>query len=188
MNKRVPGTALHEAAKKLIIDDSIFKNLSTYDYTPVPELETVIFNGPATIVFWADKTKTIVKCEDSDEYNPELGILRCIAKKAVGNSINIDRMLLTAQNSKKRMDNTRICVTEVDSASDVGVSRFYKVKNILRYDRIKVLRNETQIGEYTDLAVIGPFGNIEVHHVTETPAQIEKMIKEAQKSTITFKK
>ena len=25
-------------------------------------IENVIFNGPATIVFWSDKTKTVIKC------------------------------------------------------------------------------------------------------------------------------
>lgn len=33
----------------------------------------VIFNGPATIVFWNDGTKTVVKCSDGDEYDPESG-------------------------------------------------------------------------------------------------------------------
>lgn len=49
------------------------------------EIEKVIFNDPATIVFWADGTKTVVKCGDEDVYDYQTGLLMCIAKKAFGN-------------------------------------------------------------------------------------------------------
>ena len=51
----------------------------------VPEIKNVIFNDPATIVFWEDGTKTVVKCQDGDEFDPEKGLAMAIAKKAYGN-------------------------------------------------------------------------------------------------------
>ena len=51
----------------------------------IPEIKNVIFNDPATIVFWEDGTKTVVKCQDSDEFDPEKGLAMAIAKKAYGN-------------------------------------------------------------------------------------------------------
>ena len=51
----------------------------------IPEIKNVIFNDPATIVFWDDGTKTIVKCQDGDEFDPEKGLAMAIAKKAYGN-------------------------------------------------------------------------------------------------------
>ena len=45
----------------------------------------VIFNGPATIVMWMDGTKTIVKCQDGDTFDPEKGLAMAISKKAFGN-------------------------------------------------------------------------------------------------------
>lgn len=51
------------------------------------EIKNVIFNDPATIVFWADGSKTIVKAEN-DEYDPEKGLAMAIAKKALGNKGN----------------------------------------------------------------------------------------------------
>ena len=51
----------------------------------LPEIKKVKFNGPATIVFWADGTKTVVKCQDGDDYSEEVGLAMCIAKKAFGN-------------------------------------------------------------------------------------------------------
>ena len=51
-------------------------------------IKDVIFNDPATIVLWTDGTKTVVKCQNDDEYDPEKGLAMCIAKKALGNKGN----------------------------------------------------------------------------------------------------
>ena len=50
------------------------------------EIKKVHFNDPATIVLWADGTKTVVKCGEEDIYDPQTGLLMCIAKKAFGNT------------------------------------------------------------------------------------------------------
>lgn len=50
----------------------------------------VIFHDPATIVFWDDGTKTVVKCQEGDTYNKELGFALCFAKKAMGNQSNFN--------------------------------------------------------------------------------------------------
>lgn len=52
----------------------------------LPEIKNVKFNGPATIVFWADGTKTVVKCQDGDDYSKEVGLAMCIVKKVFGNT------------------------------------------------------------------------------------------------------
>lgn len=51
------------------------------------EIENVIFNGPATIVFWSDGTKTVVKC-NNDLYDKEKGLAMAIVKKFLGNEGN----------------------------------------------------------------------------------------------------
>lgn len=48
-------------------------------------IRNVIYNNPATIVKWRDGTKTVVKCQDGDTYNPETGLAMCIIKKLYGN-------------------------------------------------------------------------------------------------------
>lgn len=50
----------------------------------IPFIKNVIFNEPATIVFWTDDTKTVVKCQN-ETYDPEKGLAMAIAKKALGN-------------------------------------------------------------------------------------------------------
>ena len=52
--------------------------------TQVPAIKDVIFNPPATIIIWEDKTKTVVKCGEKDIYDPEKGMAMAISRKALG--------------------------------------------------------------------------------------------------------
>lgn len=56
------------------------------------EIVKVIFSDPATIVFWADGTKTVVKCQEGDEYSKETGLAMAIAKKVFGNKGNFNEV------------------------------------------------------------------------------------------------
>lgn len=48
-------------------------------------IKKVIFNDPATIVFWSDGSKTVVKCQENDKYDKMTGLAMAISKKAFGN-------------------------------------------------------------------------------------------------------
>lgn len=69
--------------------------LQGFCFTPLmPEIKDVIFNDPATIVFWKDGTKTVVKCqkETGDVYSKETGLAMAMAKKAYGNKGNFNNV------------------------------------------------------------------------------------------------
>lgn len=51
------------------------------------EIERVIFNNPATIVFWKDGAKTVVKAVD-EPFDEEKGLAMAIVKKVYGNKGN----------------------------------------------------------------------------------------------------
>lgn len=51
------------------------------------KIKDVIFNNPATIVFWSDGTKTVVKA-DNEPFDPEKGLAMAISKKFLGNKGN----------------------------------------------------------------------------------------------------
>ena len=61
-----------------------YSNCTFSDYG----IKRVIFHDPATIVFWTDGTKTIVKTGPDDTYNPEVGLAMCISKKALGDGFH----------------------------------------------------------------------------------------------------
>lgn len=54
--------------------------------TNAAAIKRVIFNPPATIVYWSDCTKTVVKCNVNDIFDPEKGLAMAIAKRCVGNT------------------------------------------------------------------------------------------------------
>ena len=54
-------------------------------------IEKVIFNGPATIVIWADGSKTVVKCMEGDIYDPEKALMMCVMEKMLGSKGNTKR-------------------------------------------------------------------------------------------------
>lgn len=54
--------------------------------TNAAAIKRVIFNPPATIVYWSDCTKTVVKCNVNDIFDPEKGLAMAIAKRCAGNT------------------------------------------------------------------------------------------------------
>ena len=49
------------------------------------KVKRVIFNDPATIIFWDDNTKTVVKCQEGDTFDKEKGFVMAYLKKMLGN-------------------------------------------------------------------------------------------------------
>lgn len=49
------------------------------------EITKVIFNDPATIVFWSDGKKTVVRTQNGDQFDPEKGLAMAISKRVLGN-------------------------------------------------------------------------------------------------------
>lgn len=52
-------------------------------FTP-DSIKKVIYNDPATIIFWSDGTKTVVKCMEDEDYDPEKGFMAAVTKKVFG--------------------------------------------------------------------------------------------------------
>lgn len=55
-------------------------------------IKKVIFNNPATIVFWSDGTKTVAKAHGKDKFDKEIGLTVCIAKRALKNKKKWDEV------------------------------------------------------------------------------------------------
>lgn len=52
------------------------------------DVKDIHFSGPATIVFWKDGTKTVVKCQEGEYYDPKEGIKYALLKKLAGGTSN----------------------------------------------------------------------------------------------------
>ena len=74
------------------IRDSICYRL-TGTHLKETKVKNVIYNDPATVVYWSDGTKTVVKCQPGDAYSPLMGFLMAALKKSCGNKGNYNEML-----------------------------------------------------------------------------------------------
>lgn len=49
-------------------------------------IKKVIFNPPATVVYFSDGSKTVVRCSKNDTFDKEKGLALALAKRACGNT------------------------------------------------------------------------------------------------------
>lgn len=70
---------------------------STISYSIVtnkaPEVKKVIWNDKACIVIWKDDTKTVVKCQEGDNWNNEVGLMAAFSKKLFGNDNTFNKVI-----------------------------------------------------------------------------------------------
>lgn len=50
------------------------------------KIKDVIYSNPATIVFWDDGTKTVVRCGKDETFDPEKGLAMAISKRVLGSN------------------------------------------------------------------------------------------------------
>lgn len=56
-------------------------------------VKKLIYHGPATIVYWADGKKTVVKCMDGDTFDPMAGFCAALAKKVYGSTGTVKQII-----------------------------------------------------------------------------------------------
>lgn len=101
---------IHNLANKKTKDSAISAN-NLYNTF---EVKDILINGPATIVFWTDGTKTVVKCGAEDLYDAEKAVAMCFMKKALG-SRSMHKLFDLAEDRKTEYDNqfTRLSLKEM---------------------------------------------------------------------------
>lgn len=52
----------------------------------IPDIRRIVFSGPATIVFWEDDTKTVVKCMEGEKFERYAGFAAACMKKLFGST------------------------------------------------------------------------------------------------------
>lgn len=73
-------------------DVSSPKYIGSFCWGSTPKIERVIFHDPATIVYWKDGTKTVVKAQN-EKFDKEKGLIAAIAKKVYGNKGSFNNVI-----------------------------------------------------------------------------------------------
>lgn len=107
----------------------------------LPEIKKVIFNNPATIVIWADDTKTIVKAQNNELYDPEKGLAMAITKKALGNEGNYFDTIKKWVGDNKSESEAKICRLKTDKRlACVDLQYVLKDKKATKADLIAAMQ------------------------------------------------
>lgn len=77
--------SMYSSPKPRVMYESMYPSPKPWIIFGFTGIKNVVFNDPATIVFWGDGSKTVVKCQDDDIFDPEKGLAMAISKKALGN-------------------------------------------------------------------------------------------------------
>ncbi len=57
------------------------------------DIDRIVFNDPATIVFWADGSKTVVKCAPGQKFNKYQGFCAAVTKRLYVHNSYINRIV-----------------------------------------------------------------------------------------------
>lgn len=95
------------------------------------DIKKVIYNNPATIVLWKDGTKTVVKCQENDTYDPEKGLAMCFAKKALDNKGHYMETFKKWQSQEDSADNNFSTAIKrvLEAYADTGEEKTTVVKS-----------------------------------------------------------
>lgn len=74
----------------LYLESAALKAPST---NAMPKPKKIVFNNPATVVFWDDGTKTVVKRQKGTPFNKYYGYLAALGKKLHGSTIKVERLI-----------------------------------------------------------------------------------------------
>ena len=88
-------------------------------------IEDVIFNPPATVVFWKDGTKTVVKCKADEEFDYEKGLAMAICKKLYGNGYAFHKIFkkwIPEKDDTVKEEKKQLCNPYFDMAKDMRAS------------------------------------------------------------------
>lgn len=83
----VPDAKRHDYTQdyKKKRNDYVDALIYSYVSSQYLDIKKVIFNNPATIVYWTDGTKTVVKVGEGEIFDEEKGLAMAISKKFFGN-------------------------------------------------------------------------------------------------------
>lgn len=91
----------------------------------------IIFNPPATIVFWEDGTKTVVECAAEDEFSEYYGFLAALGKKVYENNSQIKKLIdKKAERHENKKDEKDISDVSMDSLVEALEYLFHSARNI----------------------------------------------------------
>lgn len=103
----------------------------------IMNIEKVVFNGPATIILWKDKTKTVVKCMEGDTYDPEKAVLLACLEHTMGGKAPAKKWLKKMTEGAPRKPDTLTEDVPIGMSRKEEQAEFDKIKFQFRHKKFK---------------------------------------------------
>ena len=143
-----------ELCRRLVEDWESTKptlEIPTTSFIKPYEIKKVVFNPPCTIILWTDGTKTIVRAQNDEPFDPEKGMTMAFMKKVRGNKGNyFDEIKKWVEPWEAKQVKVEEAVEEpVDldalmKLKELANATNESVKNLkTKVDRLKELMNES---------------------------------------------
>lgn len=98
--------------------DTLFRHILEAPSAPCSlQANQVIFNPPATVVYWNDGTKTVAMCSDQDTFSEEFGFAMACAKKLFH---PYDKFQEQIQNAHRPQQKTKAKAVTTNVSADVA--------------------------------------------------------------------
>lgn len=99
----------------------------------IPEVDHIFYDDVATVVFWTDGTKTVVRCPEGKPYDEYAAFCAALAKKIYVNNSKLQREIKKkARYSKKRQVVKTVCGEHsVREGNEIYPYKAYKADRII---------------------------------------------------------
>ena len=85
-----------------MFSEKIINNIAKTNASELFKPKHIIYNDPATIVFWNDGTKTVVKKSEGEPYNKYNAFCAALAKKVLGNNSIVNKIVKSGFDQKEK--------------------------------------------------------------------------------------
>ena len=119
-----------------------FKTIKYETYNPL-HVDRIIFSPPATIVFWKDGTKTVVKCADGEPFSEYNGFAAALLKKVFGSNSAVKKII------QRKKQYATPAKANSNNAKDADLEQCFK-ELVNEYEHLKN-RAEKEVKEWQNL-------------------------------------
>lgn len=128
--KRIPDPVKIVTPKSIHLTSEDGLKLLGYDFVNPLHVDRIIFSPPATIVFWKDGTKTVVKCAKGEPFSEYNGFAAALLKKVFGSNSAVKKLI-----QRKKQYDASAKATPASAQTTTLEQRFKELVN--EYERLK---------------------------------------------------
>ena len=119
-------------------DEDIDIDIDDIPVWGIPDVEYIIFNPPATIVFWTDGTKTVVKCMEGQEFEKYAGFAMACMKKMFGSTSHAKAIMAECDQDELLADNEEVEVKIKEEKECISLDDIIKMVSDAVYNAFKI--------------------------------------------------